>query len=151
MLSQHTRYALKALIYLGEQGPAFPRPISEVATATKVSRKFLEAILVNLKHKGFVTSTRGKSGGYVLAKPTTAISFADVIRATDGPLALVRCASKNFYQPCADCPDEMVCALNRVMVRARDSLNGVLEQTTIADAMARADRSDDLDASLGAA
>jgi Rrf2 family protein len=100
-----------------------------------VPRKFLEAILLDLKIAGIIHSTRGKAGGYTLARSPQEITFGEVIRVTDGPLALIHCASRRFYRKCLDCPDEAACALRRVMVEARDQLASVLDNRTLADAI----------------
>lgn len=134
MLSQHSRYALKALLHLATCPPGAPQPIIGIAAAANVPRKFLEAILVALKKDGIVASMRGRQGGYILARAPGQISFGEVIRATEGPLALIRCASRTAYRPCDDCPDEAACALHRVMVEARDQIAAVLDGRTLAEA-----------------
>lgn len=135
MLSQASRYALKALLHLAAEGATHPQSVASIAVAARVPRKFLEAIFNDLKRQGFVTATRGARGGYVLARPAEAISFGEVIRAMEGPLALIGCASQRYYRPCADCPDEAACALRRVMIDARDQIAGVLDGRTLADAV----------------
>lgn len=135
MLSQKSRYALRALLYLAEQPEGKPVLIADIAATQQVPRKFLEAILIDLKKAGFVTSQRGRGGGYALAKGAAAISFGDVIRAIDGPLALVPCASVNFYQRCGDCHDERTCAIRRIMAQVRNDTARVLEGTSLADAV----------------
>lgn len=135
MLSQQSRYALKALFFLAERNTGKPVPSAEIAAASNVPRKFLEAILLDLKIAGIVHSTRGKSGGYTLARPPEKITFGEVIRVTDGPLALIHCASQRFYRKCLDCPDEQACALRRVMIEARNQLAAVLDHRTLADAI----------------
>jgi Rrf2 family protein len=136
MVSQQTRYALKALLYLANQCADKPHPIGDIAAASNIPRKFLEAILLQLKVAGLVKSTRGKAGGYALAREPQAITFGEVIRVSEGPLALVQCASKQFYRRCQDCPDETACAVRRVMAEARDQLCSVLDQRSLADAIA---------------
>lgn len=135
MMSQRSRYALKALLHLATVSPAAPVSIASVAQATGISRKFLEAILNDLRREGVVESMRGKLGGYRLSRPADQISFAEIIRASEGPLALLPCASVNFYRPCADC-DVATCALRQVLARARDEVADVLEGTTLASALA---------------
>ncbi|PNU05531.1 RrF2 family transcriptional regulator [Novosphingobium guangzhouense] len=135
MLSQQSRYALKALIHLASRNPEKPHPTAEIASACNVPRKFLEAILLDLKVAGLVHSTRGKLGGYSLARSPQSITFGDVIRVTDGPLALLHCASKKFYRRCLDCPDEQACQLRAIMIEARDKLSAVLDNRSLADAM----------------
>ena len=148
MLSQQTRYALKALIYLANKRTTTPSSSTEIAAGANVPRKFLEAILLDLKLAGLVHSTRGKTGGDTLAREPGQITFGDVIRITDGPLALIHCASKKFYRRCLDCVDEQACSLRRVMIEARAQLSAVLDHRTLADAMVQGmardeDRPDD--------
>lgn len=135
MLSQHSRYALKALIHLASCGQTTPQSVASIALGARIPRKFLETIFLDLKREGFVYATRGARGGYVLARPAEQISFGEVIRSIEGPLALIGCASQKFYRPCNDCPDEAACTLRRIMLEAREQLAGVLDQRTIADAM----------------
>jgi len=135
MLSQQSRYAFKALFHLATQDPGKPCPTAEIAAAANVPRKFLEAILLDLKIAGIVQSTRGKAGGYALVRPPEEITFGEVIRVTDGPLALIHCASRKFYRRCLDCHDEQACQLRRIMLEARDQLSAVLDHRTLADAI----------------
>jgi Rrf2 family protein len=137
MLSQRSRYALKALLHLAAAEQDEPISIGTIAQATGISRKFLEAILNDLRQEGVVESTRGKRGGYRLSLPPDQISFARIIRASEGPLALFPCASVNFYRPCSDCNVE-TCALRRVLALARASLAEVLEGTSLAGALEQA-------------
>ena len=134
MLSQKARYALHALIVLAEHTGDAPMQIADVAEEARVPRKFLEAILLDLKKRGIVKSTRGRSGGYLLGKPARDITFADVIREMDGPLALAPCVSVTAYSKCDDCVDEATCAIRKVLLAARDATAQVLESRTIAQA-----------------
>ena len=133
MLSQRARYALKALINLA--GADGWRQVPTIAEQEEIPRKFLEVIMSDLRKLGLVESTRGKSGGFRLSRPANLISFADIIRATDGPLALIPCVSRQFYQRCADCKDEATCTLRRVMAVVRNQVSDVLDRTTLADAI----------------
>ena len=136
MLSQKTRYALRSLLYLVECGNARPVQISDIAETQQVPRKYLELIMLDLKKAGLVSSQRGPGGGYRLARAANDISFGEVIRAIDGPIALVPCASQNFYQRCGDCHDEATCAIRKVMARVRDNSAQILDGTTLAEAAA---------------
>ena len=137
MLSQRARYALKALINLAHVAPGDPpRQISTIAADERISRKFLEAILANLKRARLVESLRGQSGGYRLARPADEITFGDIIRATDGPLALVPCVSKLFYRRCVDCHDEATCAIRYIMASVREGVSDILDRTSLAQAVA---------------
>lgn len=134
MLSQKARYALRALFVLAHRPAGQPVMIADVAEAAKVPRKFLEQILLDLKKRGLVHSMRGKFGGYTLGRPAADISFAEVIRVIDGPLALSPCASQTAYKRCADCIDETVCAIRKAMLQVRSATVEILERTNIANA-----------------
>lgn len=135
MLSQKTRYALKAALALAEHEKDEPLMISDIAERQNVPRKFLELILLELKHHGLVYSRRGKHGGYVLARPPEEITFGQIIRVTDGPLAAISCVSKTAYRRCDDCRDEAACAIRRVFLEVRESTARILDGTTLADAL----------------
>jgi Rrf2 family protein len=132
MLSQRCRYALKALINLA-RSDGDSRGVSAIAAHENIPRKFLEAIMSDLRRGKLVESVRGKSGGYRLAKPADLITFGQVIRLTDGPLALLPCVSHNFYRRCDDCDDEAACVLRRVMAAVRGEASEILDRTTLAD------------------
>lgn len=136
MLSQKARYALHALIVLAEKGGREPMMIADIAEEAGVPRKFLEQILLGLKKRGIVQSMRGRAGGYMLGRNPKEISFADIIRETDGPLALSPCVSVTAYHRCADCKDEATCAIRKVLLAARDATAEVLESRTLAQAVA---------------
>jgi Rrf2 family protein len=140
MLSQKARYALHALIVLAEHGGREPMMIADIAEEARVPRKFLEQILLSLKKRGIVQSMRGRAGGYRLGRPAKEISFADIIRETDGPLALSPCVSVTAYHRCPDCEDEATCAIRKVLLAARDATADVLESRTLAQAMSRRPR-----------
>jgi Rrf2 family protein len=134
MISQKTRYALRALLYLVERGKGAPVQIGAIAETQQVPRKYLELIMLELKKAGIVTSVRGPAGGYRLARAPEDISFGEVIRTLEGPIALVPCASVNFYARCGDCHDEETCAIRKVMMIVRDTSAQILEGTSLAAA-----------------
>ena len=140
MISQKARYALRALLYLAARGGEEPVQIAEIAEAENLPRKFLEQILAELKKPGIVRSHRGRSGGYSLGRAARDISFADVLRVTDGPLALTPCVSVMAYRKCDDCFDEAVCGIRKVMAVARDATADVLESRSLASAAAQMKR-----------
>lgn len=135
MLSQKARYALHALIVLAEHGNKEPIMIADIARLARVPRKFLEQILLDLKRRGIVRSLRGRAGGYLLGRQPRNITFAEVIRTIDGPLALSPCVSATAYHKCDDCDDEETCAIRRVLLAARDATAAVLEKRTLAGAL----------------
>lgn len=134
MLTQKAKYALRALSLLAADAGRRPTmPMSEIAERGLVPHKFLEAILLDLRRHGFVSSRRGKSGGYGLARPPEEITVGSIVRAIDGPLAPIPCASLTAYRPCIDCADPHSCAIQRLMRRVRDATAQVLDGTTLAE------------------
>lgn len=133
MLTQRSRYALRALIFIARAGGVAPVPISVIAADQKLPRKFLEAILLDLKNGGLVTSYRGKMGGYRLARPASQISFGEIIRQIEGPLALVPCVSVSAYQRCLDCFEESTCVIRKTMLIVREQTANILDHTSLAD------------------
>lgn len=136
MLSQKARYALRALFVLGEHQGDDPVMIADIAEKASLPRKFLEQILLEMKRRGIVHSVRGKFGGYALGRKPEDISFAEVIRVIDGPLALSPCASRTAYRKCDDCEDEVTCAIRKVLLNVRDATSDILESHTLAHALA---------------
>src|SRR5277367_2603246 len=136
MLSQKARYALRALVELARDPAQVQLTASELAERADAPRKFLEAILLELARRGIVVSRRGKLGGYVLARAPAAISFAEVIRVIDGPLALAPCVSRLSFRKCDDCPDLATCSIREALLRARDATADVLEGYSLAEAAA---------------
>src|ERR1700743_3501392 len=136
MLSQKARYALKALLVLAARGDDESMQIAGIAERADVPRKFLEQILLELKNPGIVRSQRGRLGGYSLGRAAKDISFADVLRVTDGPLALSPCVSVMAYRKCDDCFDEAVCAIRKALLAARGATAQVLESPSLASAAA---------------
>jgi Rrf2 family protein len=134
MLSQKSHYALRALLVLAARGNDDPVQISEIAERANVPRKFLEQILLELKKPGIVRSHRGRAGGYSLGRSAKDISFADILRVTDGPLALSPCVSVMAYRKCDDCFDEVVCGIRKALLAARDATAQVLESRSLAAA-----------------
>jgi Rrf2 family protein len=141
MLSQKARYAIHALLVLGKHDGDEPMMIADIAEEARVPRKFLEQILLALKRRGIVRSQRGRLGGYMLGRAPADISFADIIRETDGPLALSPCVSVTAYHKCDDCEDETTCAIRKVLLAARDATAEVLESRTLASALSSQRRS----------
>lgn len=137
MLTQRSRYALRAMLYLaGEPATSPPIPMNRIAENANVPRKFLELILADLREAGFLNSTRGKAGGYSLSRPKHLISLGEIIRVIEGPLALVPCVSRTAYRRCTDCKDEASCAIRHAMARVRDETARILDGTSLADAVA---------------
>ncbi|QLE00519.1 Rrf2 family transcriptional regulator [Galbibacter sp. BG1] len=133
MLSKKTKYGLKALTYMAKKESRKPVLISEIAEQENISKKFLEIILLQLKNSGFLSSKKGKGGGYYLIREPEKITVASLIRVLEGPIAMLPCVSLNFYEKCDDCKDEETCSLSKLMIEVRDSTLKVLENKSLAD------------------
>ena len=137
MLSRKSKYGLKALLVLAQHGASSPVLISELADREAIPKKFLEAILLELKRRGVVESKKGKGGGYFLRRRPAEITFGEVIRVLDGPLAAVPCVSQMAYMKCIECVDEQTCGVRLAMKEVRDATADILDNTTLADVNAR--------------
>jgi Rrf2 family protein len=136
MISQKAKYALRALVVLcrAQQGGT-PQMISEIARTQAIPKKFLEQILLELKRHGVVVSRRGRQGGYVLLRAPENVTFGEILRLIDGPIAPLPCLSKIAYRRCADCADEGACEIRHVFARVTEATRDVLDSTTLADAV----------------
>ena len=143
MISQKAKYALRALIALARShGTEDAQFISDIAEQQRIPKKFLEQILLDLKHHGIVVSRRGKSGGYMLLKSPDTITFGEVLRIVDGPIAPLPCLSRMAYRRCEDCREEKSCEVRRVFARVAAATRDVLDSTTIADSLSGASTDD---------
>jgi Rrf2 family cysteine metabolism transcriptional repressor len=131
-LSTRGEYASRAILDIAlHQGQDLIK-IRDIAARQDVPLKYLENILLTLQRAGIVRSRRGARGGYYLAKPATAITVGEVIRAMDGPLAPIHCVSVSAYE---QCPREDSCGLKWVWKEVRDSIADILDHTTFDDVM----------------
>lgn len=135
MISQKAKYAMRALVALARANPTEPMQIADIARSQNIPRKFLEQILVDLKHHGVVVSRRGKQGGYLLLRPAHEITYGEILRLVDGPMAPLPCLSLTAYRKCDDCRDEVACEIRRVFAAVADKTREILFSTTIADSM----------------
>ncbi len=131
-LSKRTQYSLRALYALTRKFGEGPVLITTLAETETIPKKFLEQILVSLKSAGFVASKKGKGGGYVLAQPPEKITIGSVIRAIEGPLAPLPCASETRFKKCDECVDIQTCGTRIVMRQVRDAMAAILDETTLA-------------------
>jgi len=132
MLSKKTKYAIKALVMLGKNITEGPMQIARIAEEEKIPKKFLEQILLELRNEGYLYSKKGAGGGYSLNRKPADIYLVDILRITDGPIAMVPCASLKFYQRCEECHDEFTCGIRKAFIDVRDASLKVLSKTSIA-------------------
>lgn len=133
MLTNKGKYGLKALVHLANLPPGQTAQSVEIATANNVPKKFLDAILGELRVAGMIVTRKGKNGGYMLSRGPDEIMAGAAIRALDGPLAPIACASRTGYRPCSDCFDVQACAIRLLMTEVRDMSAKLLDNTSIAD------------------
>ncbi|MXV16058.1 RrF2 family transcriptional regulator [Hufsiella ginkgonis] len=139
MLTKKAKYAFKALIALARNTDNRPMLISDIARKEQLPKKFLEAILLELKRGGYLGSKKGAGGGYYLMKPAAEIKMSAIIRIIDGPIALLPCVSLNFYERCEECSNEPYCGIRDVMKDVRDATLKIIGETSIADMISRED------------
>ena len=137
MISQKTKYAIKALITLAEEqasGGGSLR-IEEIASRSNSPKRFLEHILIDIRNAGIIGSRRGRDGGYVLIRSPESVPISDVLRMIDGPIAPLPCLSRRAYQRCEDCHDELNCRIRRVFADLFSAFLLMIESLTLADLM----------------
>lgn len=135
-----SKYGLKALLVLAHEGGEKPMLVADLAAREALPKKFLEAILLDLKRHRLVDSKKGRGGGYLLRRKPSDITFSEVIRALDGPLAAVPCVSETAYARCAECLDEETCGVRLAMKDVRDATARILDRTTLASVNAGVSR-----------
>ena len=133
MLSKKTRYAMVSLVRLAKNYGNGTVPISRIAAEEKIPQRFLEGILLELKGLGIVDSTRGKTGGYCLAKHPTEVSLADIITTFEGSVGMLACACSNNYKPCEFCKDETTCKIRMTFKNIHENSSSILKNTTLKD------------------
>jgi Rrf2 family protein len=136
MLTAKGKYTLKALAFLARLEPGVTTRADEIAAAGNIPKKFLDAILGELRNAGIVHSRKGPGGGYRLARAAGAIKIGHVVRIIDGPLAPLPCASRTAFQPCRDCKNVDECNVRLLMTEVRDSISEVLDRVTLVDLVA---------------
>lgn len=137
MISKKSKYAINALVYLAkhkEQGPVSAHSIAE---SENIPNKFLEAILLDLKKAGILSSKKGSSGGYYLHKTPEEINMADVMRLFDGAIAYLPCVTYKYYERCEECKDEVTCGIRDAFLDLRNQTVEMLKANTLSDLMAR--------------
>lgn len=136
MISNKSRYALRALVAIAEMPEGQAVTSAEIANRHAIPHKFLEQILLDLKKAGILESWRGKSGGYAMLRPADTVSLGEVLRLFEGALAPLPCLSRFAYRRCEECVSEASCGLRRELGRAHEASRRVLDTRTIADVIA---------------
>ncbi|MFN4945915.1 MAG: RrF2 family transcriptional regulator [Chryseotalea sp.] len=137
MLSKKCKYAIHALLYLAERYQKGPVHIQEISEEQRIPKKFLEAILLELRNAKILHSKKGKGGGYYLYKSPEEVNMIDVIRLLDGAIAMLPCVSLHYYEPCDECKNEASCGIRDTFIQVRDKTLTILEKSTLAEMLKR--------------
>lgn len=133
MITHKTKYALKALIYIGQHLALPCVKTKDIAAGSQVPKKFLEQILLELKKARILNSVQGSNGGYYYLKKPDEITLADLYRILEGPIALVSCVSENFYAPCKDCTDEATCKIKKELNMVKNETLNAMQKIKLSD------------------
>ncbi|WP_138466211.1 Rrf2 family transcriptional regulator [Poseidonocella sp. HB161398] len=137
MITQKTKYALKALMALGSLGKDGALTIEQVAKRSGGPKRFLEHILLDLRKAGYVGAKRGRAGGYFLIREPERISLGELLQQIDGPIAPLPCLSRRSYRKCDDCADEETCQLRHVFGSLFYNYLLLIESLTLRDLLER--------------
>lgn len=140
MLSKKSRYAINALVFIAKHGKEGPISAGRIASGHNLPLKFLEAILAELKNARILNSRKGKNGGYVLNGLPDEIHMAKVMRLFDGAIAILPCATHEFYERCEECADETTCGIREVAIEIRNEAVDRLKAATLSDIINREKR-----------
>lgn len=133
MLSQKTRYAIRAMQHLADHYGEGSIQLAAIAEKQNIPAKFLTVILSELTRYGLVASRRGRDGGYWLAIAPVDITYGDLIRHMRGSLALVPCASRYAHEKCKNCLEEGECRTRALLLDVRDRTAQILDAIRLSD------------------
>lgn len=133
VLTKKAFYALKALKYLSKNEANHPILIASIAEEERIPRKFLEAILLELRHSGFLASKKGINGGYYLAKDPKQLSVAEVLQVIDGTFDYLPCIAKEKAFRCEDCISTKVCSIRELFAKLQNITVSTLASASLSD------------------
>lgn len=140
MLSKKSKYAINSLVYLAKKYEQGPILISEIAESQHIPKKFLEAILLDMRNAGILNSKKGKGGGYYLIKKPAEVNLAEVVRHFEGAIALLPCVTHRYYERCEECTDESTCGIRDVFQEIRNETVNILKNSTLKDILDREEK-----------
>src|SRR4051794_26558429 len=120
------------MVQLGRRFGTGPASLAEMATDEDLPRAYLEQLVMSLRDAGLVASTRGAHGGYELTRAPGEIRMSQILRALEGPIAPMLCATDD-PEHALTCDRSSRCTVNVLWVRVRDAITGALESMTPAD------------------
>lgn len=136
MLSKRCKYAIHALVHIARE-PDKLHVIKDISSQRHIPRKFLEGILLDLKHAGVLGSKQGKGGGYFMRRDSRQVNLAEVVRLFDGAIAALPCATFKYYEACDECEDETTCGIRYAFLQVRNATVEMLKKDTLADLIKR--------------
>ncbi len=139
MLSKKTKYAIIALVRLAREYRKEPLQIATLAEEEKIPKKFLEAILRDLKNAGILNSVKGRYGGYYLSQDPEEVNLATIIRLFNGPIAFIPCVTYLYYESCDVDKEEEFCGIRTFFKEVRDAAVEIFKQATLAEIIRRED------------
>ena len=125
-------YGVRLMVQLGSRFGTGPASLAEMAADEELPRAYLEQLVMSLRDAGLVASTRGARGGYQLTRPPADIRMSEILRALEGPIAPMVCATDD-PEHATTCDRSARCTVNVLWVRVRDAITGALESMTLAD------------------
>ena len=134
MLSKRSKYAINALVYLARQAredSSRKVQISEISEAQNIPKKFLETILLDLKHNGILGSKMGRGGGYYLRKNPREVNLAEIHRIFDGAIGLLPCVTYQYYEKCEECIDEEICGIREAILEVRNKTVEIMKENSL--------------------
>ncbi len=131
MLTQKTRYSMLAMVRLAREYGKGTLMINEIAKSERIPKRFLESILLELKNNGYLGSKLGKNGGYFLVKDPKSITLLEIVRLFEGSIALLKCTSEKYYEPCEHCKDEKTCTIREPFKDIREYTYHKLSKTSL--------------------
>ena len=131
MLTNKTRYSMLALVRLAKEYGKGILMINEIAESEKIPKRFLESILLELKKNGYLSSKLGKNGGYFLIKNPKDVNLLEIVRLFEGSIAMLKCTSEKYYEPCEHCKDETNCAVRGTFKDIREYTFNKLASTSL--------------------
>ena len=137
VISKKTKYAIHALVHLAREYDKGPVLIGDISKDERIPKKFLEAILLELKGAGILASKKGKGGGYYLIRKPSEVHLAEVMRLFGGAIALLPCVTYKYYERCDECKDEETCGLRDVVLEVRNQTVAMLKASTLENVLKR--------------
>ena len=125
-------YGVRLMVQLARHAGTGPASLAEIAVEEDLPRAYLEQLVVSLREAGLVVSTRGAHGGYELARAPELITMSAILRALEGPIAPMFCATDD-PEHATTCDRASRCTVNVLWVRVRDAITSTLESMTLAD------------------